>query len=52
MLREWYTTRLGYQLKWVNDHEKSSVRFPKGKLLQEIFELATDADDTIYRKQL
>jgi GNAT superfamily N-acetyltransferase len=52
MLREWYTTRLGYQLKWVNDHEKSSVRFSKGQLLQGIFLLATDADDTTYRKQL
>jgi GNAT superfamily N-acetyltransferase len=52
MLREWYTTRLGYRLKWVNDHDKSSVRLPKGVLLQGIFLLATDADDTTYRKQL
>jgi ribosomal protein S18 acetylase RimI-like enzyme len=52
VLREWYTTRLGYQLKWVNDHEKSSIRFPKGKLLLGIVRLATDADFTIYRKQL
>jgi GNAT superfamily N-acetyltransferase len=52
MLREWYTTRLGYRLKWLNEHEKSSVRFPKGELLMGIFQLATDADDTIYRKQL
>ncbi len=52
MLREWYTTRLGYQLQWVNDHEKSSIRFPKGKLLLGIVRLATDADFTIYRKQL
>jgi GNAT superfamily N-acetyltransferase len=52
MLREWYTARLGYRLKWLNDHEKSSVRLPKGELLQGIFLLATDADDTIYRKQL
>jgi ribosomal protein S18 acetylase RimI-like enzyme len=51
-LRDWYTTRLGYTLKWVNDHEKSSVRFPEGELLQGIFRLATDADDTTYRKQV
>jgi GNAT superfamily N-acetyltransferase len=52
MLREWYTTRLGYQLKWANDHEKSSIRFSKGELLMGIFQVATDADDTTYRKQL
>jgi ribosomal protein S18 acetylase RimI-like enzyme len=52
MLREWYTTRLGYQLKWADDHDKSSIRFSKGELLQGIFRLATDANDTAYRKQL
>jgi GNAT superfamily N-acetyltransferase len=51
-LREWYTTRLGYQLKWVNDHEKSSVRYPKGELLLGKVRLVTDADFTTYRKQL
>jgi tetratricopeptide (TPR) repeat protein/GNAT superfamily N-acetyltransferase len=52
MLREWYTTRLGYQLKWVNDHEKSSTRYPKGELLLGVVRLVTDADFTTYRKQL
>jgi GNAT superfamily N-acetyltransferase len=52
MLREWYTKRLGYQLKWVNDHDKSTVRYSKGVLLLGVVQLATDADFTTYRKQL
>jgi ribosomal protein S18 acetylase RimI-like enzyme len=52
MLREWYTTRLGYQLKLASDYDKSTIRLRGGTLLQGTFQLATDADSTSYRKQL
>jgi len=53
-LRKWYTstTSLRYDLAVPGDYEASTKRMAAGSLLGGRFELATDADFTLYRKKL
>jgi predicted N-acetyltransferase YhbS len=54
MIRNWYTTSLGYQLKVPNDYDASTERLRSGtrSVGCEGLLLATDADVTSYRKAL
>lgn len=52
-LRTWYTSpALGYELAVPGDYDASTQQFAAGTMLAGRFELATDADFTLYRKRL
>ena len=51
-LRGWYVDKLGFQLQFPGDYDRSTTKLPSGSLLMDRMLLVTDADFTIYRRAL